>query len=175
MQNTSLEERMAGNLRAERMAFEAAEQALRAGEWWLRFADPANGINRRERPDVKNTLPDPDNGEVWRLDKPYWGTTPPTAPWWTQVGASWWWDPDDPAQGNNSVAGPAFGEADSGGSGYVIEHLGRYSVAADEINITKQQPLADFFQVTARGVAPGGRGEVLLRSTYAGYYAEKIP
>lgn len=35
MQSTTLEEKMAGNLRSEHLAFQAAEAALRAGEEWL--------------------------------------------------------------------------------------------------------------------------------------------
>ncbi|MGH8579231.1 MAG: pilus assembly PilX family protein [Gammaproteobacteria bacterium] len=36
MQTTTLEEKMAGNLRDQTLAFQAAEAALRAGESWLR-------------------------------------------------------------------------------------------------------------------------------------------
>lgn len=41
MQNTSLEEKMAGNMRDRSLAFQAAESALRAGE--DRLLNPANG------------------------------------------------------------------------------------------------------------------------------------
>lgn len=43
MQTTTLEEKMAGNLRDQTLAFQAAEAALRAGESWL-GAQPAEPV-----------------------------------------------------------------------------------------------------------------------------------
>jgi type IV pilus assembly protein PilX len=49
MQTTSLEEKMAGNMRNKNLAFQAAEAALRAGEGYLSSAtldpfDDSNGL-----------------------------------------------------------------------------------------------------------------------------------
>lgn len=47
MRDTSLQERMAGNLRDRDLAFQAAEAALRAGEQWLRANAASQTLNTR--------------------------------------------------------------------------------------------------------------------------------
>jgi Tfp pilus assembly protein PilX len=75
--------------------------------------------------------------------------------------AAWW--------GANAIEVPVGDLVVADQPRYVIEYLGRFP---GDINLSVPGQPADFFQVTARGVAAGGRGEALLRSTYAGYYAD---
>ena len=157
IQNTSLEERMAGNLRSENVALQAAEAALRGGELWLARETPT--LARKVKPTLTTSKPGaPSANEVWRLDRPIVGTVP----WWRNVAATaaWW--------GANAIEVPVGDLVVADQPRYVIEYLGRFP---GDINLSVPGQPADFFQVTARGVAPGGRGEALLRSTYAGYYA----
>lgn len=153
MQNSSLEERMAGNTRAENLAFQSTEAALRAGEAWL-FA----------RPTQPAAVASPGANDVWELD------APDPDPQLTGDGLSWWQE-RDPAwwTGGGGVAYtpvlPA-GAAQVPQPHYLIEQAG---FVGDSLVLGQQQDQSGrmFYQVTARGAAPGGRGEVLLRSTYA--------
>lgn len=158
MQNTSLEERMAGNMRSENVAFQAAESALRDGEEWLatRIAEPA-----------------PDNGGttgVWALDTPDASPTD-DKDWWQQNDPLWW--------ANNGVA---FGTGlqYSGSSTlsdpprYVVEFRG-VGNAFGSGSMTVGQPTdlqgkEYFYQVTARGKDMSQRVEAVLRSTFARRY-----
>jgi type IV pilus assembly protein PilX len=56
IQNTLLEERMAGNFRAQSVAFQSAEASLRAGETWL------GGLV--DQPGAVSSSPNPSNS-VW--------------------------------------------------------------------------------------------------------------
>jgi type IV pilus assembly protein PilX len=155
MQNSSLEERMAGNARAENEAFQAAEAALRAGEAWLfgRVTEPATVTN-----------PNPANNQVWPIDGPdpdpnneFW--------WWQEQTAAWWL-----GGGGIPYTGPLLAGAGPGGTNpwsapqpqYLIERVGYVGPLVQDKNMSGSL----FFQVTARGEATGGRSEVLLRSTY---------
>jgi type IV pilus assembly protein PilX len=149
MQNSSLEERMAGNARAENLAFQATEAALRGGEAWMfaRTAQPAAAAS-------------PGANEVWEL------YAPDPAPanrlsWWQEQDAVWWL-----ADGVAYTGALPAGAAQVPQPHYVIEQAG---FVGDSLVLGQQQDQVGrmFYQVTARGAAPGGRGEVLLRSTYA--------
>lgn len=153
MQNTALEERMAGSLRAENVAFQAAEGALREAEGWL------NAQSTQPIASASGSNPD-----VWATDADALSTTD----WWK----TWDW------------AGKAFQlkaaglfklyEGDTGGltssaPSYVIQER---ELVKDSLNLGQQQDLAgrQFYEITAQGLDAGGRGEVLLRSTYARRY-----
>jgi len=176
MQNTSLEERMAGNMRAQNLAFQAAEAGLRAGEAALAQMGP--------QPAAKNSKPGV--GEVWvaggynedtsAFTGPYLAISSPTGPTGDE---SWWkqWTPQDWTSNGVAVTDPlVFVVANSSASIpqqavpaplYVIEEAG-YS--RDHLAIGQQRDLATHryrYQVTARGTDAGGRSEVLLSSMYA--------
>ena len=151
VQDTTLEEHMAGNMRSENVAFQATEAGLRAGEKWISqltgkpVADSSGGSG------------------VWLLDAPDSDATD-ADPWWQARDASWWASnataiSDDLAYtaSNNLSEKPR----------YVIEERG--TVLGASLNRGQQQDYngLDYYQVTARGVDMGGRIEVYLRSTYA--------
>jgi len=154
MQNTTLEERMAGNLRSENAAFQAAETALRAGESWIGalFVKPvadANGSNG-----------------VWLLDAPDADADDDQA-WWRQRDASWWSSYAD-AVGTSTLAyGPDLNLDVL--PRYLIEERG---VVRDTLNLGQQNDFVGrpYYQITARGTGMGGQPAVILRSTYSRRY-----
>lgn len=154
MQNTSLEERMAGNLRAENVAFQASESALRAGEIWV------GAVALTTQPVTTTTTPG--SGQVWALDapNPNGGTN---LTWWLESDAGWW-----TANGVAYTNALRYTAADSLAlpPRYVIEQAG---FVTDSSVLGQQQDYSGrwFYQVTSRGVDAGGRGEVMLRSTFA--------
>jgi type IV pilus assembly protein PilX len=193
MQNTSLEERMAGNLRAEKVAMQAAEAALRAGEFWLvrtRF-DPLPAPERLTRPTAVDRKPGAyssgaDAVEIWMLDSP--NKVLPTAratanPWWTAWIAEDWVANGAPyVQYDTLYDTTTTIGARPDAPRYVIEDLGvapstdtgELETARDSLTVGMNvgyggTPPPHYFQVTARGVGPGGRGEVLLRSTFRAF------
>lgn len=155
MQNTSLEERMAGNVRAENVAFQAAEAALRAGELWMMF----DGATRRIAQPVATTSA-PGTNQVWQMDKP--NSTKPQ-PWWRESTGAWW------TTGANSIA-YAGALLNVGGQPpaprFLIEED---AFVRDSMVVGQQQDYVGrwFYQVTSRGTDAGDRGEALLRSTFA--------
>jgi len=173
MQNTSLEERMAGNMRAQNLAFQAAEAGLRAGEAALAQMGP--------QPAAKNSKPGP--GDVWVAGGYNETTKAFTGPYLVlpnpSGGEPWWGQWTDALWTSNAVAATdplVFVVANSSASIpqqavpaplYVIEEAG-YS--RDHLAIGQQRDLASHryrYQITARGTDAGGRSEVLLSSMYA--------
>lgn len=155
IQNTSMEERMAGNLRSENVALQAAEAALRAGEQWL-FSVMAMPVANK---------PQPGQPKVWRRDAP---ETVPATP---NPALSWWeeWTPDH-WKNNAEIYSQGLRFARN----QDLPTLPRYLI--EERGLDKESLVVgqsqDFmgrmiYQLTARGVDAGERGEVILRSTYA--------
>jgi type IV pilus assembly protein PilX len=156
VQNTSLEERMAGNLRAENVALQAAEAALREGEAWifLRGATPVPVPYSRRTAD-----------SVWPLNEPELVKNLTGSQWWEEWSNSDWEEINyttaltDPLvyTGSSSDVVPQ--------PRYLIEERG---LAKESAVVGQQGDFAGtmFYQVTARGVDAGGRSEVIVRSTY---------
>jgi type IV pilus assembly protein PilX len=150
VQDTTLEEHMAGNMRSENVSFQSAEAGLREGETWI--------SEQSGKPVASSSG---SNG-VWILDSPDADTTDDN-PWWSDRDASWWTDngtaiSDDLAYtaSDNLTKKPR----------YIIEERGR---VRDSLNIgfDRDNQGLDYYQVTTRGVDMGDRIEVYLRSTYA--------
>jgi type IV pilus assembly protein PilX len=153
MQNTSLEERMAGNLWAENRAFQAAESSLRVGENWL----GAGTLNTQ--PATTTAKPVCGLQQVWGLDAP----DPDDATeltWWLETDADWWTNNGIRDNANDCTCPPAALHC------HAIEQAG---FVRDSLVVGQQGDYTGrwFYQITSRGVDVGGRSEVLLRSTYA--------
>jgi type IV pilus assembly protein PilX len=156
IQNTLLEERMAGNFRAQSVAFQSAEASLRAGETWL------GGLV--DQPGAVSSSPNPSNS-VWILDGPDADGSNGLM-WYLEStrGRSWW--------ANNGIAYASVdqlrvtaSETLAEAPRHVVEQAG---FVADSLVVGQQQATGRwFYQITSRGEAPGGRGEALLRSTFA--------
>ncbi|HBZ29300.1 MAG TPA: hypothetical protein DEO56_01675 [Nitrosomonas nitrosa] len=140
MQTTILEERMAGNLRDENLAFQAAEAALREGELFLEqitlpVFDGSNGLYRY---DPKN----PDN--------PSSAPNPITWSGWSTSGRTI----------NVTIQGVASQPR------YIIEQLDSISIAGGSAQQSAQSLTSTMFRITARGVGGSETAVVFLQSTY---------
>lgn len=160
MQDSSLEERMAGNMRSQNIAFQATEAALRAGE-----ADVA-GWTTQPQPTKTGA-----QSKVWILDS----MDPDAADnnkqndndksWWQELDSAWW--------ENNSLNIGKYtrdlnhkaGEKLTDAPRYVLEDR---ETVKDSLNIGQQNDYIGkhYYQITARGTDETSRTEVLLRSTF---------
>jgi type IV pilus assembly protein PilX len=172
MQNTALEERMAGNLRSESLAFQSAEAALREGEIWL-ASQPAKPVA-----ELRASSDDP---LVWLENGPAavdaeGNVKPELVP--TILGL-WWqfWSPDKSWAAHADEYGNdlAF-VTDANGNylnlprpRYVIEE---YKLVKDSLTVGLQQDYtgSQRYRLTARGVDPANRSAVILRSVFARRY-----
>jgi type IV pilus assembly protein PilX len=174
IQNTSLEERMAGNTRAENIALQAAEAGLRAGEAWIALLSSqpeAQSCNKSSVAGLEICVwesPDPQ----WSTDSNVWPASDDNYDWWEQRGPSWWssarslnvagaqidlafWrDKDDNLQMISEERRPR----------YIVEERG---LLKDTLTVGQQQDLLGrmAYQITSRGLDEGGRGEAIVRST----------
>lgn len=175
IQNTSLEERMAGNSRAENLALNAAETAVRAAEAWL------SGLTA-----FPEAVDPPGNNQVWQAGQPDSSVGPDTVTptdlrdplkrWFLEWDATVWQGanrgvPVASVVGNELVYATIGTEEQALNSAltvprYVIEENG---YDRDSLVVGQQRDLPSNrirYQITARGVDAGGRAEVLLSSTF---------
>ena len=136
MQMTSLEEKMAGNMRDRNLAFQAAESALAAGEKWLEdTALPVVFCSKA-------------NGRYLPLDRDCNSATVETVPVWESVG----WNNQD------SVAYAGELSNLSADPRYIIEDMGCVSLAAC--------PGIHNYRITARATGGSSDAVVILQSIY---------
>ena len=180
IQNTTLEERMAGNIRSENMALQAAETALRQGEAWL------NGL--AAPPTAKGNGASAGTNEVWLNTGPNQlaglNSTALVAKyedrWWYKWTDLGYWSTTNavavtgiPLQYVKAVTGSTNAQAalsltDAPGTSplYVIEEFG---YVRDHLVLGQQRDLTNAriqYTVTGRGVDSSGRSEVILASRY---------
>jgi type IV pilus assembly protein PilX len=139
MQMTSLEEKMASNMRDRNLAFQAAESALVAGETWLEtvVAIPVAFCSKA-------------NGRYLPLDKDCNGATAETEPVWDSIGA---WD------NTNSVAYAGELSNLSADPRYIIEDMGCLPAPA-------ACPGIHNYRITARATGGSPDSVVILQSIY---------
>jgi type IV pilus assembly protein PilX len=168
MNNTIMEEKMAGNLRQQNLALQSAESSLRQAEAWLASLDkntrPEAGISLTGTSPSSPNPPDPDADEpyIWLKDaiEGDGGGIPadPTGLWW--VDSDRW---------------SAYGFPYSNDSGALDELTGFFIIeelepVADTISAGQQsdtQSVRDYFQVTTYGRGMDGRASAYLRSTFS--------
>jgi type IV pilus assembly protein PilX len=146
-QMTRMQERMAGNLRDQNLAFQGSEAGLRDGEELIRSAV--------DRPDTCIEAP----CLFWT--RGYLANVP------TQDQD--WWDDNATeleADGDRSSAAHDMADLESDPQ-FVVESLG-FSTAGGSL-VQGHGPLdgRDFFQVTARSTGGSGSATTVLRTTYA--------
>jgi type IV pilus assembly protein PilX len=174
IQNTSLEERMAGNLRGENIAFQGAEAALRAAEQWLDI--------QKARPEAQAITTTSGGPHILAKDAPETVKNNDALSWWQEWDGTTWANYGDardsisksPGTPVSSVESLIYSYAGSTGVAlveprFVIEEFG---VAKDALVVGQQQDSEGkiIYQVTAHGVDPGGRSEVILRSFFGRRY-----
>ena len=148
MQTATMEERMAGNMRNENLAFQAAEAALRDAEDLLGGAAPPTTFNGTGGlyDQLASAWPGRDSPRGWA------GWTATDAPYLTYRA--------DRNSADTSIAGVA--EAPR----YVIERLPPVNVSAS-LDPTKVD-IRTVFRITARGVGGTANAVVILQSTFWG-------
>lgn len=150
MQSTTLEEKMAGNVRDRELGFQAAEAALRDGEEFLQ---------QTTLPVFAGEITVDADGEIDVNDIGadglfLWSEGAGRAQTWIQ-----YWDED----AGNTVRVPDDAlDNVAEQPGYVIEEL------PPELPLAPDEPLADpeFYRVTARGVGGTTDAVVILQATY---------
>jgi type IV pilus assembly protein PilX len=156
MQTTTLEERMAGNLRNSNLSFQAAESALRAGEDMLSETslpgDPSLDGSTGYWDD-HNNLDDPATPQPWWLDK--------DANWWKTTGVVGGVYEFDTATLSGISDNPRF----------VLELV---SEQPDDLGVESYEaspPPTTYSRVTARAEAgPNGESVTYLQSIFARPY-----
>ena len=145
MQTTTLEEKMAGNLEQQDLAFQAAEAGLRDAEEWL-----------------DNTVVLPAfNGAGGLFQAAAMGETPvwETVNWKAEVNGNFLTYRDADLDG-------VFKQANR--PRYIIEFM--TEVVLDSSDSLKVAPDPDdkqgSYRITSRGISPNTRGEVILQTTF---------
>ncbi|MXS80691.1 pilus assembly protein PilX [Nitrosomonas sp. GH22] len=156
LQSTILEEKMAGNLRDETLAFQAAEAALRSGERFLEQItipefNGSNGLYHH----ACSSAPNPDT-EGEEVDEPH--SCSPTPDPVTGMA----WDADDSREIDVTMDGVA------NQSRYFIEQLPSVPQMGDGGSAQQSGASlnANMFRIVARGTGGTETAIVLLQSTY---------
>ena len=149
MNNTIMEEKMAGNLRQQNLSLQSAESAMRDAEAWL------SGLNKNTRPDAVSALTT--GIDIWLKDAPE-GVSSPSGLWW-ETDANW-------NKAETYTHGSSISDVSLTGF-YLIEE---YQKVSDTITVGQQQDTSavqDYFQITTYGIGDDGRARSYLRTTYA--------
>jgi type IV pilus assembly protein PilX len=142
MQATSLEERMAGNMRDRSLAFQAAEAALRDGERVLTQAvlSTFDGTNGLYPAPAVGALP------VWlKADGSLQDDT-----FWNANGRSY----------SDTVSGVTVQPR------YIIEEIARLPGVGESLEAGQPVPDITYYRVTARGIGGTATAVVIVQSTY---------
>ena len=138
MQTTTLEERMAGNMRDRGLAFQAAEMALRAGD-----ADALTSPTGYGAFDyLGNPAPDETTDANWQ-------SAPNLRPW-------------NPGLTGRASASPAFPNLDEEPKYWIEKRPNRTEGGSLEGGVA---PPIEVYDITARSTGASGTATVILRST----------
>lgn len=159
MQNTALQEKMAGNLRDRNLAFQAADSALRVGEAML--------ANTATRPSVFACSSDSDG--LYSNTAPGTASNCPTESGWPSSDPAshpypadndnFWKNNTDVIVVNNAQFSNLAEKPK-----YVVEQM---NVKVDSLEAGKAlQTEVSYYRVTARGVGTTGNAVVVLQAVY---------
>jgi type IV pilus assembly protein PilX len=146
MQVTGLEEKMAGNMKSNNLAFQSAETALREGETWL--------ANRPSEPAV-------DSAPVWGFNAMDPNSADSTPWWFDTVRNAAWWD----ANAVQSTATLRDFPVGNTFKPYNIIEFKYFESDTLVIGTNNPPPGINYYQVTAKGTGtkdntPDEQGEV---------------
>jgi type IV pilus assembly protein PilX len=153
MRNTTLEEQMAGNMRALHIAEQSTDVALRGAEDWM--------LDLTVPPIASSNCKTSGSTSIGCLSFDLDGDEDDKLPWWKDRGDSWWASsPEVTSVTVKHVANPAA---------YVVEERALVpegqSLALGMS--TDLERMTRFYQMTARGVDSSGRSEVITTTTFA--------
>lgn len=174
--STTIEERMAGNFRDQRVAFEAAESALAAGERWVEEND-IGPISTGVGACVGTQCFEPTcadglcfNGVTGSGSYPTCSHQAPASPVWSRVNALNVWDDTS----KHRVADASGQLSNSrGGARFIVEFL--CFVQLDESQPILAEPhgsaaffdkYAEMYRITAMGIGATPNSRSLVQSTY---------
>jgi type IV pilus assembly protein PilX len=140
MQTTSLEEKMAGNMRNKNLAFQAAEAALRAGEGYLSGAtlDPFNDTNGLYQPYIGSE-------QRWEI-----------IDWYTPAKVRTYDEDSDGGDLNDLASMPT----------YIIEELSVDTETGGSLEAGTPHD-SKLYRVTSRGVGGTANAVVMLQSVFS--------
>ncbi len=156
MQNTIIEEKMAGNLRHNYVAFQAAESALREAEQWL------GNLSTQTQPEATSTG---SNGVWLRECKGSKDAGCTTVLSYDQTDFQYWWEDVSTSGVWETYSDPAVVDAGSpveGSAKYIIQEI---TPIKDSLNQEQESEQTNYL-VTAMGVAENNRVRVFLQSRY---------
>lgn len=148
MQVTGLEEKMAGNMKSNNLAFQSAETALREGEGWL-ATQPAE--------------PAIDSVNVWGFNAMDPSAIDSTPWWFDSVRDATWWSA-------NAVQSTASLEGFPAGNTHKPYHITEFKHFASDtlvIGTNNPPPGINYYQVTAKGTGSNGQSRQLVQSITA--------
>jgi len=152
IQNTVLQERMAGNMHQRNLAFQAAEAALREGEDWL--------TDLHFFPTAKSSGLSTD--DVWALDQPGGDIDDDYHFWWTFTDDDWWFED------SNTREAPNFEGQVAEDPRYVIEY--RFFRPDSLVEGFGKKDGKDYHRITARGVGQSATARSTLQSQFVRRY-----
>lgn len=152
MRNTTLEEKMAGNMHNRHIAEQAADAALRGAEDWL--------LSLKVPPIASASCASSGSTVIQCLA---FGLDPDetnTKPWWKEQTDTWW-----ESTATNPVTVPNVGKP----AAYVVEDRALVP-EGQSLAVGMSQDLermTRFYELTARGIDTSGRSKVITRTTFA--------
>lgn len=142
MRVTGLEEKMAGNLHNNNMAFQAAESSLRGAENWI----------------VAQTVePAVDSVNIWPYSSMDSSTTDAT-PWWFEKNATWW--TNNAVQYTGSLTGVSQAP-------YSLTEFKYFKSDTLTIGSKSPPPGIHYYQITALGNGSNTQSRVMVQSIMA--------
>lgn len=146
VQTTALQEKMAGNMRNQNLAFQAAEAALRAGENWI--------AQQTAEPDPQSSCTTPPCEQVWQLNTLNGGDF---------LDIQWWKTTSDV----QIYGGATLSEVKTPPR-YFIEE---YSFIPDSLVVDPEPKTGKYiYRITARGTGGTDNAQAILQTTYARQY-----
>lgn len=150
LQTTTLEERMAGNMRDRALAFESAESALRFAEDFIEANVVSLGAFDDDGSDglYDDTVPQDQDKEIWEVVD------------WMDSGSS----------SNKAIAADKL-DGVASAPRFVIQHYGSIQIDVDKTNLDNYGTglgagEVQMFQITARGTGGSDNAVVVLQATY---------
>ncbi|MDZ7752602.1 MAG: PilX N-terminal domain-containing pilus assembly protein [Gammaproteobacteria bacterium] len=145
MRGTTMEEKMAGNMRDRNVAFQASEGAVRAGEKWIAQQTDPPPTDLAGPPGANVYSEDADLSDLNREDQAWWGTDENTLPA----------EPLEDADGNDMVAEQPR---------YVMQYL---DFRPDSFDVGLEEPTGKhFYRVTGHGTGISPTARAVVQTTF---------